>query len=93
MSEELLCPICNKSVQSINVTPDCQHTTKEIFDYARALQAEMDRAREVVSRLRQEVEKLQLALPVGAIPDPRFDPDFENDDEDDDEDFDQEDDR
>ena len=42
MSEELLCPICGKSVQSVNHTPDCQHTLKEILDYSHALRKQLE---------------------------------------------------
>lgn len=39
---ELLCPICGKNVQSVNVTPDCQHTSREIFEYIYSIKAELD---------------------------------------------------
>ena len=43
-------------------------------------EAEMDRAREVISQLRKKVEKLQLALPPGdQLEDPE---EYDNDDED-----------
>jgi hypothetical protein len=44
MDDELLCPICNKSVRYDRVShqpPDCRHTTEEIFDYARSLREQM----------------------------------------------------
>ena len=40
---ELLCPICGKNVQSVNVTPDCQHTSREIFEYIYSIKAELDK--------------------------------------------------
>jgi uncharacterized coiled-coil DUF342 family protein len=50
MSEELLCPICGKNVQSVNVTPDCQHTSREIFEYIYSIKAELD---EIKAELKQ----------------------------------------
>lgn len=38
----LLCPICGKNVKRVNVIPDCQHTTREIFEYAYSLQAKLN---------------------------------------------------
>jgi hypothetical protein len=47
---ELLCPICGKNVQSVNVTPDCQHTSREIFEYIYSIKAELD---EIKAELKQ----------------------------------------
>jgi len=47
---ELLCPICGKNVQSVNVTPDCQHTSREIFEYIYSIKAELD---EMIAELKQ----------------------------------------
>jgi succinate dehydrogenase/fumarate reductase flavoprotein subunit len=51
---ELLYPICDKNVQSVNVTPDCQHTTKEIFDYARTLRKQLDEEHDYYKRVVDE---------------------------------------
>ena len=47
---ELLCPICGKNVQSVNVTPDCQHTSREILEYIYSIKAELD---EIKAELKQ----------------------------------------
>ena len=57
MSEELLCPICGKSVQSVNHTPDCQHTLKEILDYSHALRKQLELAK-------AQFENVELALDI-----------------------------
>jgi uncharacterized Zn finger protein (UPF0148 family) len=55
---ELLCPICDKNVQSVNVTPDCQHTAKEIFDYARTLRKQLDESnRKLEQRIALEIDE------------------------------------
>lgn len=49
--EPLLCPICGKNTIGRNQPPECQHTRREIFEYANALLAKIEAAKEALEQI------------------------------------------